>query len=45
MIRYEVWVENDTLELVALVKANSLEEAREWAVARYGKYCRVEEEA
>ena len=43
MKEYEVFVERDVLELVAFIRANSYEEAQEWARARYGKYCRVEE--
>ena len=45
MRRFEIWREGDTLELVAIVKAHNLEEAKE--VARkmgYGKSYRVEEE-
>ena len=41
---YDVYVETDTPELVAVIKANSLEEAREKAFRMgYGKGYRVEE--
>lgn len=41
---YEILRECDTLELVAIVKANSLEEAKEKALKMgYGKSYRVEE--
>ena len=45
MKTYEIYSENDVLELVAIVKANSLEEAKEKArKLGYGKSYRVEEE-
>ena len=41
---YDVYVETDTLELVAVIKANSLEEAKDKALKMgYGKGYRVEE--
>ena len=43
MKEFEVYTENGQLELVAVIRAESEEQAREWARARYGKYCRVEE--
>lgn len=44
MIKYEILRETDTLELVAMVKAENLEEAKEKARKMgYGKGYRVEE--
>lgn len=44
MIEYEVLQENNTLELVAIIKANSYEEARDKALRLgYGKGYRIEE--
>ena len=41
---YDVYSENGTLELIAVIKANSLEEAKEKARAMgYGKEYRIEE--
>ena len=41
---YEVYRETDTLEIVAIIKANTLEEAKEKARKMgYGKSYRVEE--
>lgn len=41
---YDVYSENGTLELIAVIKANSLEEAKEKArVMGYGKEYRIEE--
>ena len=41
---YDVYVETDTLELVAVIRANSLEEAKDKALKMgYGKGYRVEE--
>lgn len=43
-MQYDVYEENDTLELVAIVTANNLEEAKEKArKLGYGKAYRVEE--
>ena len=44
MQMYDVYLENGTLELIAVIKANSLEEAKEKARAMgYGKEYRIEE--
>lgn len=41
---YDVYVETDTLELVAVIKADSLEKAKEKALKMgYGKGYRIEE--
>lgn len=44
MQMYDVYLENGTLELIAVIKANSLKEAKEKARAMgYGKEYRIEE--